>query len=1210
MYRLTDFLGTHWLAVAFLLTAVILTFRAYRARNRPASAAFAFALACYALGGLLLTNRTLTWFGPEWSLAWLTLFVASAGFVTVAFVLLLSNRWSFVAGLTVAGLGLLGLGGLTEAYVSEGIAEIIGSLRGLEFVRPWWLLLLVLVPVVVLLARRSLGGLGPTRKWAAIGARALIVALLVAALAEPRIRRPSEDVTVLFVIDRSLSIPQDVDLTAPPSEQVDRRWERIRQFVDQSVRQRGPEHRNDQAGVILFGKRPKLALPPAAVDKLPIDERMAGPIDGNYTDIAAALKLALASFPEGTGKRIVLISDGNENLGAAEEQATLARQNGVEIDTIALAPGYRNEGEVLVQAVEAPRTTASGQRLPVRVLVRNSSPHRVVEGLLDLTRSGIVEGGTEQQESVAIDADNPQVIDAEAGKPARVRLLPGLNSFRFRDRPLQGGEASYSYRATFIPIRTMDEDGRYVVQGLPGDRVANNQATTAVVSRGQQRVLFIDDAPAGESPHQHLINTLLQRKIRVDHVPAGRIGGMPQADFALFLSNYDLIVLANVPAESFTNDQMEAIRTSVHDQGCGLIMVGGPDAYGPGGYQNTPVEAALPVDCEIKALKAAGKGGLILIMHASEMAQGNKWQIDIAKLAINRLNPQDMVGILQYGWGGGTGVNWHIPFQEIGDKKQGLLAKVDSLVPGDMPDFDPFLRTAVDELIKPEYGLAVKHTIIISDGDPQYGAAGRAAVAKMAANGVTCTTVGVATHSSAESGKLQSIARGTKDGRGNPGNYYEPKDPNQLPAIYIKESRRVSQSFIYDKPFQPSLRLRGGPTDGLTGNLPPLHGFVRTTLKDSPLVDMQIEGPRVFEQRFPVLASWQYGLGKAVAFTSDARTQPNGLRGWDQEWVESDIYQKYWEQVVSWTMRAAEKGKLTVLSDYRDGRVRVTVDARDEKDKPVSGLDLTGGITLPRPPGPGERIPTLNFKRKGPGLYEAEFPVEEAGSYFIYVQGMQGGKNGALYDAARTGVSVPYSPEFADLESNTPLMRRLAEATGGNFYTDDEQELIRLAQSKELFRPAPRTVRALLPFWYWLVFAAGVLLLFDVGVRRISIEWPEVQAAATTAWSALRAQKAEERDSAALGRLLQRKQEVGEAIDRSRAARRFDPTAVPPSEPAPPGAHESINASSQTPLPPPPLQRPSEPTPTDAEDALSRLRKARDRARHRTERKDNQPDDK
>src|SRR5205814_10374713 len=136
--------------------------------------------------------------------------------------------------------------------------------------------------------------------------------------------------------------------------------ERVRRLVNDSVRLRGPAHRDDQAGVILFGRRPRLVLPPAAVDRLPIDERLAGPIDGQYTDVAAALKLALASFPEGTGKRLVLVSDGNENLGNAEEQARLAQTLGVQIDVVPLASGRRNEDEVLVERVQAPPLTEQG----------------------------------------------------------------------------------------------------------------------------------------------------------------------------------------------------------------------------------------------------------------------------------------------------------------------------------------------------------------------------------------------------------------------------------------------------------------------------------------------------------------------------------------------------------------------------------------------------------------------------------------------------------------------------------------------------------------------------------------------------------------------------------------------------------------------------------------------------------------------------------
>ncbi len=1193
-----DFLATHWIAIALLAAAATLaTLPAVKRLKSRGWPYIASAFALFALGGLTLSNRSFEIFTYRFDVASQVLYFALAGFALLVFVLLF-RRWSFVAGCMFGSLLLMGVGGLVETSIGAGLAEAWRSVLALQFVQPWWLVLLGFIPLVVLVARRSLSGLGPVRKWLAIGARSAIVAALAMALAEPRFGRPTDEVTVIFVVDRSLSVPQDVDLSLPVSDQVDRRWLRVRNFVEESVKQKGPRHRNDQAGVVFFGKRPKLAAPPSPAIGWTLDPLMAGPIDGQYTDIASAIKLAVASFPEGAGRRIVLVSDGNENLGNADEQAAVANQNGVQIDAVALAPGYRNENEVLVQSVEAPRQTAAGSRLPVRVLVRNASPNRLVDGLLELVRVGPDAEGADQMELLPIDADNPAVLDAGGGKkPALVRLLPGLNAFRFRDKASGPKDSSYSYRSTFTPIKSASETGTNIVKGLPGDRVANNRAGTVVVTRSQRKVLFIDGSADGKFPHEHLVRTLLKSKIDVVLRPVDKLEQNIE-DLTKFLADHDCIVLADVPAEALSLDRQEAIRTCVHDQGCGLVMIGGPDAYGPGGYQGTPVEAALPVDCEIKALKAAGRGGLILIMHASEMADGNKWQKEIAKLAIRRLNPNDMVGVMQYGFGGG-GVSWVIPFQDIGEKKQKLLGMVDNMVPGDMPDFDPFLRDAVATLTKPEYGLSVKHCIIISDGDPQFGPVGRTAVKKMADYNVTCTTVGVATHSGAESSKLKSIAQGTRDGKGRPGAYYEPKDPNQLPGIYIKESRRISQSFIYDKPFTPALRLRGGPTEGLPNTLPQLRGFVRTTMKESPLAEMRIEGPRMFDQQFPILATWQYGLGKAVAFTSDARTQPgSATSGWDKDWVESDVFQKFWEQSVTWAMRAAEKGKLTLMTDFKDGRVRIMVDARDDKDRPVGGLDLKGGISLPQPLKPGEKVPVITFKKKGAGLYEAEFPAEEAGSYFVTIQGYQGGPAGQpqnLFDYARTGVTVPYSQEFADLETNTPLMKRLAESTGGKFHTDDAADLDEMVKNADVFRDAPKMVRAVRPFWHWLVFAAGLLLLFDVGVRRVSLEWHELAAGLSSTWTRLRTHRESTSAGGELDRLKLRKQAVSETLQKQRAERRFEPGAAA-AGPAPKGADEVIS-DSPSPLkaaPPPPREE----KPAEESDMFSALKKAKKRVDH------------
>jgi uncharacterized membrane protein len=1205
MTRFLDLLGTHWFALVLLLTAVGLgAFGSLRKRAWPWYIVTGFA--AFAVGALFLHGwkYQLVDNGPIRSLALTVLYAGLALFIGAMAVLVAFRGWSFWFATIVGCVIVAAVGGLTGRWLGSGIVEVGKSIAWIRFVSVWWLAFLLFVPAVYLISRQSLSGLGPIRRWVALVARMLVVACLALALAEPRVRRPSENTTVIFVVDRSASVPAEYDEQVKSEFRVDLRWARIRQLIESSVVARYSVNRDDQFGVILFGKRPKLGYPPAPVIKVDVEERAAGLLDPNYTDLGAALKLAMASFPEGTGRRIVLISDGNENLGSIEEQADLARKNGIPIDVVSLAPRIRNENEILVQAVEAPPLAAQGSRLPIRVLVRNAHPSREVVGGLELIRvgGGQVEDDRPADRQVFIEIeDGPQVLNLNR-KPPQVKLVPGLNVFRFRDRDQARGETSYTYKASFSP------DVR-----IEGDRVANNRADAAVVARGQRRVLFVDQAFAEDkSSHRFLLSQLRRARIQYAFVNAAQLPN-DKTELGVYLSNFDCIVLANVPADHFSNDQMEVIRTQVHDQGCGLVMVGGPDSFGPGGYQQTPVEAALPVDCEIKAKKATGKGGLILIMHASEMAEGNYWQKVIAKLAIQRLGPVDMVGVCDFGFLGAT-VNWQIPFQQIGDQKEAMYAAVDKMNPGDMPDFDPFLQAAADTLSDPQHNLSVKHVILISDGDPNFSNA--AALRKMADNGITCTTIGVATHGVNEDIKMKKIAESTKDANGKPGNFHKVTDPTKLPAIYIKESRKISQSFIYDKPFDPALQVVGGPTEGLARPLPKMYGFIRTTNKQSPTHQMHVEGPpdEQAKQIFPVVSSWRYGLGKSVAYTSDAR---NDNKAWGRDWAGSSMYQKFWENTINWAMREAERGKLTMATEYRDGKVRVVLDARDEKDKSVIGLALKGRVTTPFKPQPGEKVPSVEFKPTGAGQYVAEFDAQEAGAYFVNVQAEteELGPDGkpvidpatklpkmVAFDAARAGVTVPYSPEFADLESNTPLLRRVAELTGGNYHEEpvDPNELARLA---EFFRKGPETVRAVLPFWFWLVFAAGLLLLLDVGVRRISIEPKEVRLLAERAWARVRRKPVveEEDDGGMLGALGKRKRATADVLAKKRAAKKFD-AEDGAGAPAPSGADDYV-ASTDRPgaLPPPPPPREAKPKADDEDDFMTRMKKAKERGKRKQE---------
>ncbi len=66
--------------------------------------------------------------------------------------------------------------------------------------------------------------------------------------------------------------------------------------------------------------------------------------------------------------------------------------------------------------------------------------------------------------------------------------------------------------------------------------------------------------------------------------------------------------MANVPHNAMTEEQDKMFQSYVHDMGGGLVMIGGDQAFGAGGWQGSAVEKILPVDMDIPAQRQIGKG--------------------------------------------------------------------------------------------------------------------------------------------------------------------------------------------------------------------------------------------------------------------------------------------------------------------------------------------------------------------------------------------------------------------------------------------------------------------------------------------------------------------------------------------------------------------------------------------------------------------------
>ncbi|MFM1802247.1 MAG: hypothetical protein RJA81_1599, partial [Planctomycetota bacterium] len=536
------------------------------------------------------------------------------------------------------------------------------------FVRPWWLLLFpVLATLFYLWSRRSLSGLGRFRRKLAMTIRFMVLALVVAALAEPQIVWKNDRLTTLYLVDLSQSIPRD-------------QIEPMLNFVRQST----IEHRkaDDLAGMIVFGRNARVEIPPS-----PSEIRFLGVesmLETENTDLSGALKLAMGSFPEDSARRIVLISDGNQNRGNLFEQALQAKAQDIQIDVLPINYNYDNDQEVLVEKISLPPSVKVGETVNLNVVLRATAP---AKGFLQVFQN---------------DGKGGRVPASGNEQPIPVDLPRGVSVFTLKQVIRQ--ESFYRFSAEFIPDRTTADR-----------RAVNNVAEGFTHARGEAKILLIESR---KGEHQALIQALNEKKIAVDTLLAPTIGGggdvggdqLP-TDIGQ-LQPYDAVILGNVPKDSFSASQIALLEKNVHDMGSGLIMIGGPSSFGAGGWRNTPVEKALPVDMEIKSMKVTGKGALVMIMHASEIPEGNYWQKVVAQEALKTLSPLDMAGMLH--WQGTE--SWLFTLREIGPSREIMLRTIDRMTPGDMPDFDPSLMMAARSLAATD--AASRLVIVISDGDP------------------------------------------------------------------------------------------------------------------------------------------------------------------------------------------------------------------------------------------------------------------------------------------------------------------------------------------------------------------------------------------------------------------------------------------------------------------------------------------------------------
>ena len=907
---------------------------------------------------------------------------------------------------------------------------------------------------------------------------------------------------------------------------------------------------DDLAGIVAFGGDALVERLPADLEEL---DRLASTPTQGATDIGAALRLAAALFPDDAQKRIVLLSDGNDTTGSGQSEAALAAARGIQVQTH--LTGLAGRDEVLVERATSPSTARLGESITVAA---------------DITST------------VAQPATIRLFVNGELAKTLQANLAAGPNHVQFEFQPRDAG---------FLRFRIVVEAARDTFN-------QNDRADANTIVKGEPRVLV---AKGDEEVAKQLVEALKTERQTVDTV-------IPEAipeDLAA-LADYDSIVLVDVPRLRLSDKQLAALQVYVRDLGRGLVVVGGPKAYGAGGYTDTPLEETLPVDMGVRDRQKQPDVALVVVIdksgsmdacHCNSFGNGmgggsgisGVKKTDIGKEAILRaasaLTQKDELGVVAFD----QAAHWVVQTAPLGG-----LTDLQASLAGIKPEGQTNIYAGLDQAVQSlEKATATRrHIILLTDGWSSSGAYDEI-LAKMKADGITLSTVG------AGGGANPFLEQLAKAGGGR---FYAAANPASIPDIFLKETQQVQGQQIVEEAFFAIQTSTSPILRGLEGGLPQLLGYNGTTAKPAAQTVL------VSTRDDPVLAQWQYGLGRAVAWTSDATGR------WAKSWIGWQGFTKFFSQMVGWTFPGEESGGIEASFVDRGARTYLRVESVNADGSPRDFYATSVAMV-----GPDLEPVTVDLSQVAPGVYEVPVTSLQSGAYAVRVTQTKPG----LQPLGRTlGLVAPTPAEYRLLGSNEPLLAAIRAATGGAVADDPA-----LVWEHDL-----RLTNHYTDLWPWLLVLALLLWPLDVALRRVSLGRRELADARQWISDTVRGRRVAARTRTAEGMLAARTRAGGAgarsailrdvaeqaaagadaaaARDEALATIDREATAIPdapaprPAPKAPPKAAAAAAPGASTPAPKAPAPSPAPPaapakpaaptTPgTSAEDTLARLRDAK-----------------
>ncbi|MEI7642912.1 MAG: glutamine amidotransferase [Chloroflexales bacterium] len=762
-----------------------------------------------------------------------------------------------------------------------------------------------------------------------------------------------------------------------------------------------------QARTLLFGAD-VVAADPAAPGRAAPGQS----VDPAGSDLAEAMRSARALLPG--GGRVVLLSDGLQTGGDALAEARTLATAGIVVDVASVIPADLPDAAIL--AVRAPRTLRVGEEFPVTISV--------------YYRPG-PSGRTEDLPARLRLWDGPKLLGDQ-----QVALAAGDNSFTFRHRAGEPGVIQLRAELTTPQGDTF---------------AANNDGGATATVIPPPHVLLVTGRPGDGAD---LAAVLGRQGVQTSQIEAARLPSRLSD-----LAPYDGMVLVDVPAAALSLDQMAGVREFVRSEGRGLVAVGGRNSFTLGAYKDTPLEDVLPVTMEPPPRPQRTSVALLLIVDrsASMTAALGVSKLDMAKeaaqLATDSLQADDRIGILAFD----TNTLWVVPFQQIGSglSVAQIQAQIAKLPSGGGTNIELALADGLPALAR-QPG-EVRHAVLLTDGRSFSNNLGtyQQLVETARAQKITLSTIAIGADS--DTALLDQLAQW------GGGRYYYAGKPEDIPRLTLLESQIARADPVVEQPLRASL-AEAHPImrDFAPADLPELGGYVAVTARDS--ADVVLRSP----EGDPLLAAWQYGLGRSVAWL------PGVGAPWASQWPAWPGYDRFWAQLVRYTLPEPDSGPIQVRLDQQPGGARITVEARLPGGDPLNLATVNTQITLPD----GTQR-NFNVRQTAPGRYTQDLSLPASGAYVASVVLLQPDGQRQQRDV---GYVQPAAAEYlprADDEAaqGSTLLKAIASATGGALLKD-------LPAPPANLPAPPANATPNIDLWPWLLGLALSLWVLEIAVRR------------------------------------------------------------------------------------------------------------------------------